>query len=253
MTKCKSDICENKVIGKRIYCSSSCRTRTTNLLYRDYSKTAKKLSDRVRKNYEVKQCKECGKNIEYENRENIFCNHTCAATYNNEHREYKKVIFSEEGLANIRTAAAKRRGTGKAEKGRWNPRNCAVCGSEFQKWTKYCSVKCYKQSRRKNIGTIGDYRTQCRFRFGLSDYPNKFDFDLVRQYGWYSPSNKKNNLTGVSRDHMLSVADGLKLGVAPELISHPANCRLMIHSENIAKNHRSCITLEQLQERIAYW
>ena len=52
---------------------------------------------------------------------------------------------------------------------------------------------------------------------------------------------------------MLSVNDGFKLNINPNLISHPANCRLMIHSENISKNKKSIITEKELLERINNW
>lgn len=87
----------------------------------------------------------------------------------------------------------------------------------------------------------------------MNDYPDEFDFELIRENGWYSPSNKGNNLGGVSRDHMYSVKDGFENNVPPELLSHPANCRLIIHNENSSKNRNSCITLDELKERIALW
>ena len=49
---------------------------------------------------------------------------------------------------------------------------------------------------------------------------------------------------------MLSVREGFELGIDPKLISHPANCRLMIHNENVSKNKKSIITLEELLDRI---
>lgn len=97
------------------------------------------------------------------------------------------------------------------------------------------------------------YRLQCQFNFNLSDYPNEFDFDLIRKYGWYKAKNHGNNLGGVSRDHMYSIMEGYRNGVDPRIISHPANCRLVRHSENISKLDGSVITLEQLIERIKKW
>lgn len=94
------------------------------------------------------------------------------------------------------------------------------------------------------------YRLDTNFKFNLSDYPNEFDFSLIERYGWYSPTNKNNNLGGVSRDHMFSVREGFEMGINPEIISHPANCRLMIHTDNISKNKKSIITIEELLDRI---
>ena len=114
----------------------------------------------------------------------------------------------------------------------------------------FCSKECYKYNRRKNSDIYKSYKNYCKFRFNLADYPDEFDFSLIRENGWYSPTNKKNNLGGVSRDHMLSVKEGFELGIDPKLLAHPANCKLMIHTENISKSNNSSITLEELLERI---
>ena len=58
---------------------------------------------------------------------------------------------------------------------------------------------------------------------------------------------------GVSRDHIYSVNEGFKNKVDPKIISHPANCRLMVHSENISKNKKSDITIEELLIKIDNW
>jgi hypothetical protein len=46
--------------------------------------------------------------------------------------------------------------------------------------------------------------------FNDEDY---FNFLLVEKHGWYSPTNKNNNLSGVSRDHMFSVREGFEKGI----------------------------------------
>lgn len=108
----------------------------------------------------------------------------------------------------------------------------------------------YKQSNKKGIAR---YRQLCEFKFNLSDFSSEFDFELVKKYGWYSPTNKKNNLNGVSRDHMFSIKDGFINKIDPEVIKHPANCKLIIHNDNSSKHGKSSITLEQLLERISKW
>lgn len=97
------------------------------------------------------------------------------------------------------------------------------------------------------------YRLQCQFNFALSDFPDEFDFDLIRKYGWYKAKNKGNNPNGVSRDHMYSVMEGYRNNVDPSIISHPANCRLIRHNDNISKLDGSTITLEELLDRIEKW
>ena len=91
------------------------------------------------------------------------------------------------------------------------------------------------------------------FRFSLKDYPDEFDFELIEKYGFYSPANKNNNLNGVSRDHMYSVYEGYKNNISPKIISHPANCKLLKHTDNISKNKKCSITLDELLERIKEW
>jgi hypothetical protein len=52
---------------------------------------------------------------------------------------------------------------------------------------------------------------------------------------------------------MYSVRDGFINKIDPEIIKHPANCKLMIHTENNKKNYNSSITIDVLKERIKNW
>ena len=49
------------------------------------------------------------------------------------------------------------------------------------------------------------YYSKCKFTFSLTDYPDEFNFELLKKYGMYSTpgSNKSNiyNPNGCSRDH----------------------------------------------------
>jgi hypothetical protein len=96
-----------------------------------------------------------------------------------------------------------------------------------------------------------DYRRLCKFTFSLSDYPNKFDFSLIEDHGWYLPTNRGNNPNGVSRDHMLSIKDGWRNKVPPWKIAHPANCRLLVQRDNAKKQSRSIINETELDFLIA--
>lgn len=100
---------------------------------------------------------------------------------------------------------------------------------------------------------IKRYRQLCEFKFNLSDYPDKFDFNLIKKYGWYSAVNRGNNINGISRDHLYSIKDGFTNGIAPEIISHPANCELVLHRENQKKKSKSKITLNELLKKIEHW
>jgi len=131
-------------------------------------------------------------------------------------------------------------------------KKCLECNkTHFNK--KFCSSKCWIEYTEKTKQPFILYRQRCNFDFNIKDYPNKFELMLVEQYGWYSPSNKGNNLNGVSKDHMVSVRTGFELGIDPEIIKHPANCKLMLHRQNQSKREKNSITINELLERIKHW
>lgn len=105
---------------------------------------------------------------------------------------------------------------------------------------------------------LAHYRSRCAFRFDPTVYPDVFDLTLAVTHGWYSPGGKwgRNtavNLGGVSWDHLLSIKDGYTRAVPPQIMRHPANARLLLHSDNSRKNSRSAISLTQLKLNIAAW
>jgi hypothetical protein len=136
-------------------------------------------------------------------------------------------------------------------------RACVGCNTEIicriTSAKKFCTVKCWANYTEKNKEPFLLYRQRANFKFNIDEYPNKFDLTLVKKNGWYSPSNKRNNLNGVSKDHMFSVKDGFINKVDPELLSHPANCELILHRANQRKRANSSITLEELLDRIKNW
>lgn len=109
-----------------------------------------------------------------------------------------------------------------------------------------------KYPKSNKIG-ITRYRQLCEFKFNLKNFPDKFDFKLIETYGWYKAKNRGNNPNGVTRDHMYSIKDGFINNIDTVKISHPANCRLILHGDNIKKKSKSCITFEELEERIKNW
>ena len=258
--RCKNIECSNETTGKKIYCSFSCRNIFVNKYLRNYDRYSdvckqKKKEKEMEYLKSPKKCKECDNIIPYENRNNIYCNHSCSATSTNKERIHTwgdKISNSiDKYLDSKPEVKSKRMG-----KDRMYEIKCG-CGDIFynrRSEVKYCSDNCRRKFRKNRSVSENveykQYRTLSNFNFNLSDYSEEFDFLLVEKYGWYSPSNKKNNLGGVSRDHMLSVNEGFKLGIDPKLIGHPANCRLIIHSDNISKNKKSIISFEELLDRI---
>ena len=144
---------------------------------------------------------------------------------------------------------------------------CLMCNNIIIGKNKFCSILCRKKyNLYKNIPNILQeneknkikeikklYKYFCRFNFALNEYPDEFDFDLIRKYGWYKAKNHGNNLGGVSRDHRFSCNEAFKKLIDPYLISHPVNCQLLRHNDNSSKNVKCSISLEELKEKINEW
>lgn len=252
--KCKNIECNNETTGKRVYCSLTCRNIFVNKYLRNYEKVSETFQQKKKEREEEylknpKLCVRCDSIITFDKRDNDYCNHSCHAKVSNSKREvnwgYKtsnsiKIYISKNGYF----------GTLRKDRSRIEDKICPNCGIVFNKKTKFCKNSCRREFDRKNMDGYQKYRSDCNFKFNLSDYKDEFDFSLIEKYGWYSPTNKNDNIGGVSRDHMLSVREGFEMGIDPYLISHPANCRLMVHSENISKNKKSIISIDELIERI---
>lgn len=219
----------NEEIGTELNCSeSAARNRCRRL----------KLT-RVR--HEDVKCKKCG--LVFNKAKHliqIFCSRSCSASFNNSGRE-RSLITKEK----IKSSLIKKNLNSIKKIKEKIIRGCRNCGGSVEKKKIICS------SCKENYYKF--YRPLCEFKFALSDYPDEFEFNLIKKHGWYSPSNKKNNLGGISRDHLYCVKDGFLNKVDPEIIKHPANCKLMIHSDNNSKHNTSCITLEELLEKIKNW
>jgi len=282
--KCKNIECSNDVINNRIYCSMSCRSIYVNKYIRKTDKISKTfLNKKKEKEKEYlknpKLCRQCREIIPYAKKINNYCNQSCANSYTNSLRKGIKYNLSEEGLNNILKANYLRTNFE-------NKNECIICNNLTNN-KKFCSKHCqnklnkekisecfncnnltnnkkfcckqcqsdyYITSNKDNIKKLYNlYKNSAKFNFNLSDYESEFDFLLIKKYGWYSPSNIKNNLNGVSRDHMLSVKEGFELEIDPKLLAHPANCKLMRHKDNALKSKSSSITYEELLERIKYF
>lgn len=193
--------------------------------------------------------KKCNNSIEIKYREGkkkekYFCSSHCSRSYSSTSSPLKNEKISKK--------LTKEKAT----------KICPYCKKNFSYHSrlnrKYCSSECSNSSKREKYSlerryTLKNYRSKSSFTFNLSDYPEEFDFTLVERYGWYKASNHGNNLNGVSRDHMISVKFGYENKIDPSIISHPANCKLMRHNDNVSKYTGCQITLEELLERIKKW
>lgn len=209
-----------------------------------YKKLCEKKKLRITKTV---KCKKCLKEfevtfIEGHEKENYYCSSNCSHS-----REQTEEIN--------RRRSHTTRGTWK-EKGFVvkEEKNCPICGKLFLSKAKTCSYQCNSSLRdRKDLSKKKDYKLACQFRFALNSFPAEFDFTLVEEHGWYKATNRGGDGSGISRDHMLSVDFGWKNKIDPSIIRHPANCKLMLHTENFKKNTNCSITLEDLLKRIEQW
>lgn len=250
MAKCKNIECHNDVKNKRIYCSLKCRNHYVNLYLRDYQKNGEGIREKYKDAYEKtpKICKVCSSAVPYSLRKNDCCSRIC----------YIKLCTGRKGYIpndkENKDRVKKLIKTLKA-KGVSFVVSCPFCGADIpkKKRLKYCDINCKKNFQRKDLSEYRKYYLDARFNFRLSDYPEEFDFDLIRRYGWYKPVNRGNNLTGVSRDHIFSVRAGFKERVDPKIIAHPANCQLIIHNKNVSKYTKCGLTKKQLLVKIEKW
>jgi hypothetical protein len=185
-------------------------------------------------------CVNCGIEFEaYTNNTSKFCSNSCSATHTNKNK--KLTQKTKEKIKKSLLVFFK--DNQKKEK---PLKKCKNCNNIINEKFKYICVSC-------KIEYYQFYRMECKFDFNVYDYPERFDLDLIKKHGWYSASNRGNNLNGVSKDHMFSVKDGFKLKISPHIIKHPANCKLMIHTENNIKKTNSTLTLGELLDRIKNW
>ena len=212
------------------FCSLSCGTT-----YRNIVTLEKSIA-----NYQLSpiQCKCCDAVLEYDKRKNKFCSHSCAAKITNN--------------------VPRKRGQNATVKLQYSRIKFILCTHTNQ----YYSNKNSDGSTRRcspYIKSIKEkYYSAARFKFNVYHYPEEFDLLLIAHHGWYTcPGLKRKkqskNILGVSRDHIVSVSYGFANGIDPKIIAHPANCRIMLHSENKTKHSNCDITLTQLLEKIGIW
>ncbi len=199
----------------------------------------KKQCFKCQNEFEVKRTKLQDGTIRIRKKENKFCSRRCA----NSHIQTK-----EQNKAR----SNKLQGNEPWIKGKFIRKRfyCEICGSELSVNTKYTKcMKCIRnETDKKRI-----YRYECSFKFNVYEYPKEFNIQLLENFGWYSASNRGNNINGISRDHMVSVKYGYDNNISAKIIAHPANCRLIKHSENNIKNISCSITIDELLYKIEQW
>jgi hypothetical protein len=207
-----------------------------------------------------KICKKCGEefiwrgrktSVEFEKEK--FCGYKCSNARVHTDESNKKLSALMIAKADVK---------GRKLNSRYLVYKCVICLSDFKTsgYKKLCSEQCrkiyFERKRQKfleQLPEIKRYRTECKFQFLLRDFPKEFDFQLLSKHGMYSAKNHGNNMKGISRDHMVSISFGFENKIPAKIISHPANCQLLLQSHNAAKKTRCAITIEELMERIENW
>lgn len=106
----------------------------------------------------------------------------------------------------------------------------------------------------RKITDIDDYElyfSRTSFKHGFKPN-NEEEIKLLKEYGVF---NSISNTKGCVRDHLLSRRYGFENNIPTWVISHPANCEIVLHSENVRRSstNDNLITLEELLERIENW
>lgn len=186
-----------------------------------------------------RSCQECSKILTYKQRHNLFCSHVCSAKYSNRKRENEGWTHSTDSIERISNKLS-------IYAGPYTKiyfRSCKFCESIFitPKQNKVCK-NCQHLKWKNN-------KDQFSFKFNIFNYPDLFDLSLLKSVGWVSFGGKRGeklNLSGLSRDHKVSVAEAKIFKYDPYYISHPLNCELMPHVKNNKKKTKSSITYEEL-------
>lgn len=203
-------------------------------------------------------CNKCNKSItvmerefKFPSREKYYCGKSCSQS--RIRTQVVKDKISQTLLDKINSGELIVFGGHKAE---YETRICPECNGSFQVnkivSKTFCSVSCVRKNKKTSDEFLA-YKHACAFKFNVWQYPEEFNLDLIKEHGWYKAANRGNNLTGVSRDHKISVMFGWENKIPPEIIAHPANCELMQHAKNISKHAGCSILLEQLLDTINIW
>lgn len=198
-----------------------------------------------------------------------FCSQSCAAKFNNAQRlDNGYTVTKEHKLKTSASLKGKYKGNPIDNRLKWTtPTNNIIFYEITGPFTKLYLCKCkftgtyFVSKTLKTIlprlaRTKKEYSYACRFTFGISSYPEWFSCasTLISEFGWYSTPGSarsgKLNTTGISRDHMVSMSYGFKNNIPPHIISHPANCELLQHTNNQHKNKKCSISIEELYIRI---
>ena len=251
-------VCGSEKKPKNKYCSFKCNNIVINK-NKDYSIQNKKAGKTKSENSKLKEIiieRNCKCGVIFKVKTNgkgkgflkQFCSRKCANSRIMTEDKRLKISVGNKKSEKLKIANS----IGRGRIRRNNLCSCKYCKITYSTLNRktYCSDECKRKSKIKDYTQLKYYKTAASFKFNLATYKNEFNFGLIDLFGWYKAKNNGDNLGGVSRDHIFSVNEGFKRNINPLILAHPANCRLMIHTDNISKNKKSDITLEDLLEKI---
>jgi len=183
-------------------------------------------------------CKNCQNVLSYEKRKNKYCSKSCASKITNQ--------------------IDRKRGPSSVEKAPYSKIKWIWCSHTNQYYSNRNKDGSFRRSSPYIKTQKEKYYNSARFRFNVYHYPDEFDLSLIEKHGWYTcpgrkRKNQSKNILGISRDHIISISYGFLNNIDPKIISHPANCRLMLHSDNKNKHTKCELTIEELLEKITRW
>jgi len=197
--------------------------------------------------------------FKFDKNKKYFCSRSCANTRHHSEETKEKIRFSLKSF--VKDKSGHTTDVYRTTNGIFHYKNeCHFCGNCFytnHKNQKFCSIKCSMDKKHSDYMNKCDlksaYKKECEFKFHINQYPDEFDFDEIKKYGWYKSKNHGNNINGVSRDHKISISFGFDNLIDPYIISHPANCELLTQPRNASKNAKCSLTLEELRQNIDIW
>ncbi len=223
-------------------------------------------------------CEVCGKEfiplkLTYSKR---FCSKSCHAKYAHKFSLTKEAY--EKTLATLKIKKEQKEKEILKSRKSYNCENCGklVTPENYFGTGRFCCRSCAnkigsklantEEKRKEKSNTIKNtfedkgiynnktekelYYLKCEFKFNSNLYQYIIGNNLLKTYKWFNSSYNPN---GVVKDHRISRIYGWENKINPNLISHPANCEIMLQITNAFKSGNCSITVKELKEAIKEW